>query len=229
MSPGNLPVSENSTCKPPVHLSVMALLHLGVPVSHASEQAWTLARHMSTGSGVQPLWMKKTKQKNVRCVYRRLSERAVFFTAVSDCPLWALKLMKTCVWARAYAYKSSHLCPACSQLDVEWAAGYEQSVGEGLGRCIIHCHIAIIYEWQPRYDQRCGRVNRIPKGQWQGLGEGFIIADFIDVLQSCLCVCVCVRERVGTVTEPWRRKIGINMKKHHSVWIVNRLNCLCVQ
>lgn len=165
----------------------------------------------------------KTKKRSL-CVQKA-------FTAVTGCPLWALKLMKTCVRATAYAYKSSHLCPVCSQLDVDWAAEYEQSVGKGLGRCIIHCHIAIIYEWQRRYDQRCGRVNRIPKGQWQGLGEGFIIADFIDVLQSCLCACVCEREgeRAGTVTEPWRRKIGIKMNKHHSVWIVNRLNCLCVQ
>lgn len=37
--------------------------------------------------------------------------------------------------------------------------------------------------WQSKSDS---------KGHWQGLGEGFIIVDFIDDLQSCLCVCVYV-------------------------------------
>ena len=157
----------------------MAVFHLGVPVSHASEQAWTLARHMSTGSGVQPLWMEEEKKKTrPLCVQKAFRVGGILYSC-----------------AMPYSYKSSHLRPGCGRRRGRGLGGWIYSVGEGLGRCIIHCHIAIIYEWQRRYDQRCGRVNRIPKGQWQGLGEGFIIADFIDVLQSCVCVWERQRER----------------------------------
>lgn len=111
-----------------------------------------------------------------------------------------------------YWYKSSHLSPTYRQMDVDWLAEYTQIASGGLGRYIIHCHIAIIYGWQQRYDQRCDRVNRIPKGHWQGLGEGFITADFIDVLQSCLCVnvfvCVWVRVVSQSRDSEWRLKEG---------------------
>ena len=199
MSTGNLPVSENSTCKPPVHLSDGC-----VPFRCASEPCqwaslniskayvyWKWSATLVNGGG-------KKKNPSVVCTEGFQSGRyslqlchAVFIQELSS---------SSWMWAKTWTW--------IGRLNIH-------SVGEGLGRCIIHCHIAIIYEWQRRYDQRCGRVNRIPKGQWQGLGEGFIIADFIDVLQSC--VCVCERERAGTVTEPWRRKIGIKMKKHHSI------------
>lgn len=82
------------------------------------------------------------------------------------------------------------------QKDVGLAAEYPESISAALCGTITYCSIAIIYEWQERYDKRCGRVNRIPKGHWQGLGEGFIIADFIDVLQF-VSVWVCVREYVS--------------------------------
>lgn len=101
--------------------------------------------------------------------------------------------------------------------------GWIHCVSEGLDRCVTYCHIAIIYEGQQRYDQRYGRINRIPKGYSQGLGEGFIMADFIDVFQSCLCVCACVcmlrAEKGEHISRD--RQIGKIHNKYHSMWTAN--------
>lgn len=128
----------------------------------------------------------------------------------------ALVLQQHCVKPH-WIHTRSLICLPCT--DKLWLGRLNiHSVHGDLCRGIIHCHIAIIYEWQQRYDRRCGRVNLIPEGQWQGLGEEFIIADFIDVLRACLCVSV-VNESMGR-----RNKDQARLTK----CTVDRVNYLCL-
>ena len=101
------------------------------------------------------------------------------------------------------------------------------SVGAGPDICVIYCHTGQVYEWQQRYDQWCDRINQFPKGNWQGLEEGFIITDFIDVLQTCVCVCVCVSVCAAAGMVGGHRDRGIKKKSakctKKNVWM-----CLCL-
>lgn len=92
----------------------------------------------------------------------------------------------------------THTAPVVKSWEMHWLLSY--------------CHN--LWVTAEIWSEMC-RVNRIPKGYWQGLGEGFIIADFIDVLQSCLCgvmcayVCVCVWAEMG-----WWMKRGHRNNKN---------------
>lgn len=103
------------------------------------------------------------------------------------------------------------------------------SVSVGPDTCIIYCHIGQVYEWQQRYDQWWGRINQFSKGYWQGLEEGFIMTDFIDVLQSCVCVCVCGCRNGGSTPGRWCRKSAacVNRKAWMSLCLLRLLLCVC--